>query len=302
MAHRHISIFGSRMRGSLYELNFFVNVSMALMLFYLGPYAKTLDISASQFGLLTALASLLSIPGPLFIHRVTELLGVRKALLATTTVYAISLVGIALSNGFLPLLCFLAIAFTAIGFIVCFLDAYVSENTSHSHNTGSVRGIFLAASNIAYILAPLAAGLLIESVSFQGLFFIAALSMLPFFMISYRNLPNIPSLKESKHRHSIHKAIGRILKKQQLREVFIAQALYRIFSIVSISYIALYLTDSVGIAIALTSVVLMCMEIPYALVQVPLGKMIDGYWHEQSPAMIGFFIMAVTTALIPFSN
>jgi MFS family permease len=44
------------------------------------------------------------------------------------------------------------------------------------------------------------------------------------------------------------------------------------------------------------------MEIPYILIQVPLGKMIDNRWSERTPAMIGFFIMALTTGIIALAT
>ncbi len=300
MAMRHMSLFGSKMRGTLYELNFLLNVSLALILFYLGTFASSIGIQETSFGYLMAIAALISIPAFMLVHAVTRRLGVRKALGVATILNGVSLVCIAYASSFITLLLPVAGAMIACAFIVCFLDTYVSENTSKGHNTGSVRGIFLAASNVAYIAAPAAAGLFAAAMGYTSLFIIAALGMIPFFILSYWYLPDIKELKEGKT-HTVHRAIRKILKTPQLREVFIAQALYRMFAIISAAYIGLYLTGSVGLTVALMSIVLACMEIPYVLVQIPLGKLIDGAWREQTVAMIGFFILAVTTSIIPFA-
>ncbi len=300
MTHRHASLFGSRMRGRLYELNFLLNISIALILFYLGTYAVSIGIGETSFGYLMAIAALLSVPAYASVHAVTEVWGVRKALLFAVTLNTVSLFLIAYANSFVTLLIPVAGTFIAAAYIVCFLDAYVSENTSHGHNTGSVRGIFLAASNVAYIAAPAAAGLFAATMGYSSLFFIAGVCMFPFLYIVHRFLPDIRELKEAK-RHNTHHAIRKILRTAQLREVFIAQALYRTFAIISAAYIGLYLTGSVGMTVAVMSIVLTCMEIPYVLVQVPLGKLIDGTWHEQTVAMFGFFILALTTTMIPLA-
>lgn len=300
MTHRHASLFGARMRGTLYELNFLLNVSLALILFYLGTFAASIGISETSFGYLMACAAAFSIPAFACVHAVTERWGVRKSLIASSLLCSLSLLGIAYSYSFVSLLISVALAFISTSFIVCFLDAYVSENTSKGHNTGSVRGFFLAASNIAYIAAPAAAGLFAATMGYTSLFVVAACGMVPFIFLVYRHLPNIRELKEG-HTHTAHRAIRKILRTPQLREVFIAQAIYRTFAIISAAYIGLFLTGSVGMAIAFMSIVLACMEIPYVLVQVPLGKLIDGAWREQTVAMIGFFILALTTTIIPLA-
>jgi MFS family permease len=299
--HHHVSLFGRKMRGSLYELNFLVNLSMALMSFYLSAFAESIGISGIMLGVLFAFGSGLSIASFTTIKQITERLGIHKALVLASTAYAIGLALVTFATSFSTLLVPFILTTVSSGLIVCFLDMYVTENTMHTHVTGEVRGLYLAASNFAYITGPLAGGFLVDIGGYRSLFFTAAICMVPFLAIIYTRLPNIRSL-EKEHHHSVLAALKKIRTTVQLREVFIAQALYRIFAAVSVTYLSIFLNKEVGLVMALVGVVLMVMEIPYVLVEIPLGKLIDGRWSERTPSMVGFFILGVTTFMIPFAQ
>ena len=298
MHSKHVSLFGGKMRGSLYELNFLLNLAIAVIAFYLSVFASSIGIKEFYLGLMYSVGSALSILALTQVTKIIEFVSVKKALLLSSALYCVSLFLIAFSTTFTHLLLAYAIMSIALIYTVCILDMYVSENSEHNHNTGKVRGVFLAVSNIAYVVGPFIGGILVQIGGFSALYLAAAAFLMPFIAIVYERMPNIRSLSHV-HSHSLKKSLLKVWRTPQLREVFIAQSTYRKFIATFNVYAALYLTQVAGLSFFELGIVLTFFIIPYVIVEFPLGKMLDSNWSERTPALIGFFIMALCASIIP---
>lgn len=301
MHSKHLSLFGGKMRGALYELNFLVNLAIAVISFYLGVFADSIGVTGMYTGLMFFMGSTISIIALTQIAPVIERLGIKRTLLLSSGLYCVSLLLIASAHSFFTLMIPYALISIGIVYTTCALDMYVSENTSHAHITGKVRGIFLAVSNISFVIGPIVGGLLIQIGGFPALYGVSAAFLIPFIAIVYERLPNIRELSH-KHTHSIKSSLRKIWNNVQLREVFLAQSIYRKYSATFATYAGLYLTQVVNLSYIEIGIIFTAMLIPYVIVEVPLGKMLDSTWSEKTPAMIGFFIMAVMLTIISISG
>ncbi len=179
-------------------------------------------------------------------------------------------------------------------FLYICLNIFI-ESFSKDAQTGSIRGLFLTILNLGVLVSPIIGGYILAHSSFQMLYIIASLVLVPFLYFTHKYLTHI---KEPAYtRVDVFSAFKTVLKNKNLKAVFITDLVVESFYSTMIIYSPLYLA-TIGIPLTTyLSFILPIALIPLVLLPYELGHLADARYGEKNILIIGLLIMAVTTFL-----
>lgn len=188
---------------------------------------------------------------------------------------------------------------SAVAFIVkTNLDFYAEDVTTFD-GAGKIRGQILTVNNVAWLLGPALAGLLISAPEFYGRAYFASafVSFLLLFLIArvFRDIPDRPYRGES-----FLETLKEVRSRPNVRHIFMANFLMHFFFAWMVIYLTPLLKDVVGFSPREISLVIVVMLIPYLIVDFPLGRLADEYLGEKELLVLGFIVTAFFTFFIPF--
>lgn len=210
-----------------------------------------------------------------------------------------------LSTSRVPLFLLLAfLLYSAIGYCLRYVIDLYLEGFSDDQSTGSIRGLYLTAINLAWLASPFLASRLIESGGYQTVFILALLSTLPLLALlpagrSAETSSNAPSkaliwlrLKEIWHdRKGPAKDIFNILSIDLLLNFFYA---------IMVVYTATYLKTVIGLSAGEVGLAFTIMLIPFVVVDYPLGRLADRVCGEKEILIGALVLMILATATVSF--
>jgi MFS family permease len=177
------------------------------------------------------------------------------------------------------------------------VDAFI-EKHSDDRNTGKTRGIFLTLSILAFLLAPLIVGSLLENGDYWKIYLLStgllafALVILFFGFRHYHDPQYV--------RTPFREVLRRFLDNRDIRTIFWAAVLLRSFIAFMIIYAPLYLHEHVGFGWGEISLILTAMLVPGVLLTVPIGKLADERFGEKELLIVGFIIAGTAIMMLPF--
>lgn len=179
-------------------------------------------------------------------------------------------------------------------FLYICINIFIESFSKHTE-TGSIRGLFLAIISLGYIVSPVIGGAILAHYSFQTLYIVASLTLLPFFYLLHRYLTHIKEPAYSSV--DIFGAIRVVLRNKTLRAIFIADLLVEAFYSTMIIYSPMYLT-TLGIPLTTyMSYILPIALIPLVALPYELGFLADSKHGEKNIMISGVLIMIFTTFL-----
>ena len=87
---------------------------------------------------------------------------------------------------------------------------------------------------------------------------------------------------------------------RNVRNILMTDFLLNFFYAVMVIYMALYLTQNLGMGKVAIGTIFTVMLIPFVVFELPLGKIADKWLGEKEILTAGFILMAGSTAIIPF--
>ena len=251
----------------------------------------------SVVGFLYTFGSLLTILFLPFLPRTLSRIGNYKTAVAASLLEAAALLGLAFFKE--PIL--LAVVFAAR--LVLIMAIYISmdiflENNSDDGETGGVRGMFLTATNIAWVLAPTAMGFLLADGNFQNIYLAsAALTVL----IAILFATHFRSFRDPRYeRAPFWETFREVRARKNVFHVFMANLILRFFYSWMVIYTPIYLADHLGMPWSDIGIVFTIMLLPFVLLEIPLGKLADTKLGEKELLAAGFVIAGVATASLSF--
>ena len=171
------------------------------------------------------------------------------------------------------------------------------ENYTREVNTGSVRGLFLTITNVALIISPLIAGLVLTFSNFSFLYLISAIFLVPFLLI----MRNFRDFKDPHyHKLSTVHTIKCVLESRNIKRIFTCHFLMRICFSWMVIYMPIYLTTTIGFSWAEFGILTFIVLMPFALFELPAGKIADSFLGEKEILSLGFFITGLFVAFVSF--
>jgi MFS family permease len=174
------------------------------------------------------------------------------------------------------------------------LNVFIEGFSKHAE-TGSIRGLFLALFNLGVLISPLIGGLLLSKFSFQALYLVASLTLVPFLYFLHAYLQHIK--EPAYHSIDIWRAVRDVLGNRTLKVVFITEVLVQSFYSVMVIYSPLYLT-SIGIPLTTyMSYILPIALIPLVLLPFELGFLADTKISGKTILLTGIGLLIITLFL-----
>lgn len=177
------------------------------------------------------------------------------------------------------------------------LDIFISHY-SNFKDTGVVRGAFLTAQNIAFVIGPLLAGAMLKGDDYWKIFLFGICLMIPTIYISLRYLKDFkdPEYKDPE----LLKTAIKVLRNKDVYNAISIQGLLRVFYSWMIIYTPIFLTMHIGFSISETATIIGIALVAFLFFTTPLGYISDKVMGEKELLILGFLIMALSTGLMSF--
>ncbi len=254
--------------------------------------------SENAVGALYTLSSLATIFGFFWFKRLFQKLGSRRGMALFVAVDIAALVVMALEQGFPQILAAFIIASTSSSLAALMLDVML-ESYSNDENTGKIRGWFLTAANLAWLLGPLLSSFILTNGDYWKLYAGGAVLLLPVLLLSLRGFRE----HEDKHlgdETPFWQTIKDIWTDKNIQSVFSAHFLMQVFFSWMVIYTPIYLHQHIGFAWKEIGIMLTLAMLPFILLEAPLGRLADRKYGEKEIMAIGFIITGISTALFSF--
>ena len=280
---------------SVFAVGFILTISMALTSYIDSSFLDTF-ISKSRVGLLFTASAFASLIYIAYAPRILQQIGVSKTLTTVAGMYVLSILG---------LTTFQSHALIEISFITYWVSAvgmymtvdFLISHFSDGQTTGNTRGFYLTIYNLAFLIAPFIAGILVDSIGFRGVYFVSGLfvvCMTYFFIHRFEGL----SLYPKKNGINFFKNFIELFKVRDLRNVYLVNfALNFFFSVMTI-YMPIYLFSNMNFSWQEIGAIFAIMHTPYVLLEIPWGKLADQILGEKEIMGAGIIIIGLCTVAV----
>ena len=281
-------------RKIIYLAGFLFSVPVALTSYINSSFLETY-INKNYVGLIYIIASIISILGLLKMPKILTRFGNRLTTLIFCFLIFFSFILLAFGNNiFIVILAFI-LYFLSINFIIASLDIFIEDFSIHSP-IGSIRGFYLTVINLAWVVAQIISGSIIEKSSFLGIYLFSAGFMVLVFLVFTLFLRDF---KDPDYRKvSVLKTIKVFLHNKHLSRIYLINLILRFFFSWMVIYTPIYLHEYIGFGWDKIGIIFSIMLLPFVILDFPLGKLSDKI-GEKKMLMAGFLIMTSSVLAIP---
>ncbi|MBP9821416.1 MAG: MFS transporter [Candidatus Pacebacteria bacterium] len=282
----------------LFTVGFLFSTQVASTV-YLNSSFLANRIPESQVGFLYIISSLISLGGmfgiPIVLQRIgSRILGSILAILIIAGLVGLRSVGVPtwlLGASFIIYLSAQTLLFLVIDVLI--------EHFSDHASMGRIRGMYLTACNIGFMIAPLVAGFLADRLGYGMLYTIAIAFVIPVWIIILR----LPSIRPTQEHHSgIKKHLQTFLQSKNIRGVYVANFLLQFFYAWMVIYTPIYLHEHLGLAWDTIGLMFTIMLSAFVILQTPLGYLADRILGEKEILVGGFLVMGLSTLIFGTAN
>lgn len=249
-------------------------------------------------GVVYMIGSIVTVLGFLNVHRLLERWGNYRTGIILCVIQFLLYLGLGLSGQFEIIVPFFILSMVTVALIGFTIDVFLESTTTKS-TVGGVRGLFLTIANIAWILAPMLSGVLVQNYNYQIVFFASAGLIIPLLYLLHKNLKDFKDPKYGKS--SDWATFKKILKMKDLRNLFIANTILNVFYAWMVVYSPIYLNSTIGFGWETIGVIFTIMLLPFILFELPLGKLAD-IQGEKKIMSVGFLIAGAGTIILSALN
>lgn len=254
-------------------------------------------VGDSNVGFIYSIASALTIFAFLAIRPILKRYGNYHSFAVVLLLNLISLLTMSFAETGLVLVLAYVVGHIARDLAFFHLDIFL-EDVSDTKETGGIRGVYLSIMNMAYIIGPLLAGLIITDTDYWKVYLLGAGILIPtfFILLRYLNKFKDPEYKELK----IKETVRAVLQQKDMYSIFAINSLLRFFYAWMVIYAPIYLVKHIGFTISETAFIIGIALVAFVIFEAPLGYVADKYLKEKYFLILGFIIMAITTASLSF--
>ncbi len=287
---------------SVFLVGFFLTIALSLTGYVDSSFAEKY-VNLKTVGILFSLGSTAAIAYLAYLPKILGRLGTTKTFHLTAIVYLLSVLGM-LYTGTPIIFKILFIVYLATGIGIYFVIDILIEHFSRSKTTGNIRGVSLVIYNIAYLIGPLLAGIILKSNSFKLVYLLAGIFIIIMILVYARDLEKI-SFHSHHNGKSLWRNFLRLSKNIELLQGYlVALALAFFFSWMAI-YTPIYLREFMSFGWDKIGAIFAIMHIPYIILDLPIGRFLDKCSCEREFITLGFVIVGISTmslALIGFPS
>lgn len=290
----------SRLRLSplftIYIVSFFFTLHAAIPVYVNSSFLATL-VSEKYVGLIFGFASLLTILALVVVPKLLRFIGDYFATLLFIILEIASLIGIASSNSPAFIITLFIISSVLISLISFDFDLIV-EGFSKNASTGSIRGLYLTSANVAWVIAPALAGVLLAGGEYWRIYLASAALFIPGLLIFSGKLEQFkdPLYRKVEFRQTLLS----VWRNKDLRYIFGVSFLLQFFFMLMVIYTPIYLHEYIGFGWGELGPIFSIMLVPFLLFEGPLGWVADKILGEKELLVAGFIVCALATGSMYF--
>jgi MFS family permease len=284
-------------RKIIYLAEFLFSLPVALAIYINSSFISSF-VGIKFVGIIYTLGSLSSIGALLIAPKILKKVGGYKFLLAVVFLDALSFGALAIvKNIWLAVIVF--ILGLCLNTLIIFSLDELLKIFSKDKDTGKIRGIYIMISNLAFILAQLAAGTVLGAFDFRSIYLLGFMIMLVFFLVSFFTLRKIPDPNYDKK--NILKYVKEFFKNKNLPRAYVLSFLIQFFYCWMIIYTPIYLSTHLGFSWKEIGIIFSIMLLPFLFVPFSVGVYADKI-GERKILIFGFIVTAFFTFLIFFTK
>ncbi|OHA21866.1 MAG: hypothetical protein A2849_01480 [Candidatus Taylorbacteria bacterium RIFCSPHIGHO2_01_FULL_51_15] len=281
---------------TIYIVSFFFTLHAAIPVYVNSSFLSTL-ISKNYIGLIYTGSALLTMAALILIPKLLRLVGDYFTTLLFIVLEIAALIGMAVVGNAGVIIVFFVASSVLITLISFDFDLIV-EGFSKNASTGSIRGLYLTSANVAWVIAPALAALLLVEGEYWRVYLAAAAIFIPGLFIFSGKLEHF---KDPLYR-TVHfrKTLLTAWQSKDLRYIFGISFLLQFFFTLMVIYTPIYLHEHVGFSWSELGPIFSIMLLPFLLLEAPLGRVADKVLGEKELLVAGFIIMALATGALYF--
>lgn len=284
-------------RKAVYVANLLVSFHYFTVV-YINSTFLSRFVSAEVISLLYVAGSLVSVAVFSVFPRIVRRIGNYRAAVVFMLFEMVALAGLAAGRSLGIVISSFLLYLVVSPIIYLDLDIFLEKLTTDEHKTGGVRGVFLTMQNITQVACPLLLGLFLYDSAYWRIYLISIGFLLAALIFLATRLRRFNDARY--HPRTVWQSASYVLKHPVLYHVVVAQALLRFFYAWMVIYVPLYLFNYVGFSWAEISVMFSIMLLPFLLLELPLGRVADSRLDEREIMIVGFALLVLTVAAIPF--
>ncbi len=255
-------------------------------------------LDAKLIGFVFAAGALVTLIGlewiPLLLRRAGNVRTTSLLILLSVTVLLGLHLSVALPAGLVVLL---FILYNATNNLVSYCFDLFVEHFSKAESVGQERGFYLTITNLAWLFAPLLAGILISSAGFSLLYGISGM------IVAVTGIIVVAGFKgfvDPKYDNApVFKLLFSFDRERNIIHIIAINFLLQFFYAWMVVYTPLYLHMELGLDFGTIGIIFTIMLLPFVLIQFPLGWIADKIYGEKELLALGFLIMAIATFFVP---
>ncbi|MCD5384573.1 MAG: MFS transporter [Candidatus Pacebacteria bacterium] len=284
--------------GTLYTLNFLFGAHVALVVYFHASFLESRGIPATWLGTLFIAGSVLSIIVYYLLPAALNKLGIYKVMALTAIIEFILFISIGYSQHIPSIIIMFILSLGLSRSLSYGLDILLETNTNNESSTGDGRSSFLTMLNMAFVISPFIAGIVLKTLGFGELYLLSALLLIPFVILLKREFGNFKNPVYEKLK--ILPTVRSLKSDSSLRNIFIIQFLIRFFFAWMVIYMTIYLNQHIGFSLSSIGIMFSVMLIPFVLLEWPLGHFADKKYGEKEFLIAGFIIVALSSYSISY--
>lgn len=178
------------------------------------------------------------------------------------------------------------------------LDLYVESISKDESKTGNTRSLYISAGVVGILLGPVFASILVFGDNYQVLYAFSAMVLAPMFFIA---LTELRKFKPAVPKVGLFKETFQSLLdcKRSVRNTMLVNLAFQIWGVVIAVYAPLYLVEN-GFSWQFIGSLIAVAQLPYLIMEIPLGIIADKYIGEKEMMTVGIFTLGLLTALLSF--
>ncbi|MFM2357975.1 MAG: hypothetical protein RJA61_712 [Candidatus Parcubacteria bacterium] len=282
--------------GAVYLGNLLLAFHWYTILYVNSSFISTL-VGEEKVGLIYTIGSFLNLLLLLLTPRILKRFGNYKFIVSVIVIEALATLGLALI-GYTTLALILFIIHQALVPLILFgLDVFLEEYSPNESTTGSTRGVFLTLANLALVISPALAGLVLTNGDYWKIYLLSTIFLVPILGISSVWRSNKKTIIENT---SILNTFRRLRKNKDIFLIWKANFILQMFYAFMVIYLPIYLHEYIGFEWSHIGSILTIMFLPFLLFEFPIGRLADKKLGEKEILGTGFVIAGLSTALIAF--
>jgi predicted MFS family arabinose efflux permease len=264
---------------------------------YVNSNYLSLFFDTKYIGLIYSVASLSTIFVILRMSNRLKRVGNYQFFISTLFIEMVALVFLIFSTN--PLITLLAF----ITLFVCHSTAFVNldiflEKHTPNDSTGKIRGWYLTAMNLAFIIGPFISSLLLVEDTYSYVYVFILILLFPVIYFAKKLFRDFKDTEYEKVH--VQKAFKKMTEDYDVYATLMSDFILKFFYAWMVIYVPLYLSTNIGFSISEVSLILSIALIPFLIIQSFAGKIADDVFGEKEMMSIGFVVMAFFTICISF--